>query len=172
MRTPAEHLAKFNETIAILVKAYLDNKFISGDFCGCAVGNLVESACGYTRVVSGKSCSGRVVHTWVECDLKDGDHWGAVFMTSADEQQFHIHMYDGEAKRQIDATGYTVRELARVEKAFESAHWEYWMELGRPDKKWEVDTFPALMAVVDVLASIHGVDLETTEAARKMFVKA
>lgn len=58
--------------------------------------------------------------------------------------------YSGSAKKQIDATGYSWQELARVEYAFESA------KKGESADDW---MFNGLMAVLDVLADIHGVNL-------------
>lgn len=59
-------------------------------------------------------------------------------------------------------TGYTAEDLLRIERIF----------MDRDGLRDESDTFSALMAVVDVLADIHGIDLEAKESAKLLFVKA
>jgi hypothetical protein len=70
--------------------------------------------------------------------------------------------YTGDAKEQIDATGYTWQELARIEYAFERAP----MSHSREDH-----VFNGLMAVVDVLCQIHEMDETNKTAAKQLFAK-
>lgn len=139
--TQSEHLAKFNESVSILVKAYLNDTLEHGNPCACAVGNLVASSCQITYMLD--LYSGL---TW------DDERWPKWFFSPSSK----------EAQVEYDAVGYSVNDIMRIEHAFES---------GRNENCRDDDGWHGLMNVVSVLASIHGVDLETTEAARKMFVK-
>lgn len=147
--TPSEHLAKFHDTVAILVKAYFDGTLEHANCSACAVGNLIAAACGVPRLFNEKMFDGRVRYFDIDESWYAGE--GNLRMTSGATQ-----------------TGYSILELTAIEHAFEGrdnfgADWSF----GKDERQ-----FKSLMAVVSVLASIHGVDLETTEAARKMFVKA
>ena len=64
-----------------------------------------------------------------------------------------------EAKKQINSTGYSPIQVAQIEHACENV-------------TNDPDGFLGLMAVVDVLQEIHGVDTETTEVAKERFVTA
>lgn len=63
----------------------------------------------------------------------------------------------GQGARQMASTGYSIEQLDGIERAFECSSQEGdWM-------------FNGLMAVVDVLAEIHGIDLTTKESAIGQF---
>jgi hypothetical protein len=140
----------FNHTVNVLVNAYMNDKLQHGICDACAVGNIVMACC---------NKPGRI-------DLCNG--WPTVFVTGGNHQQKRMPIfYEGEAKRQIDATGYTWQELARIEKAFEFHDTDSF----DPEDADEA-MFNGLMAVVDVLADIHGIDLTVREEAKALFVKA
>jgi hypothetical protein len=81
-----------------------------------------------------------------------GIHWPAAIRGCHD-------LFDKDlAQAEISTTGYTGQQLREIENVF--------MERGREDN------FIGLMAVVDVLADIHGIDLEVKESAKLQFVKA
>ena len=61
---------------------------------------------------------------------------------------------------QAEATGYTIYQLNAIERAFEGV-----------DELATDRMFLGLMAVVDVLAEIHGIDLKQREEAKLLFVK-
>ena len=65
-----------------------------------------------------------------------------------------------DAREVIDSSGYTIDQLAKIENAFESA------PQGNTEEEY---MFNGLMAVVEVLAKIHGIDLETKEKAKLQF---
>lgn len=137
-------IEKFHHTIGVLVKAYLNNTLERGHDCACAVGNLVADACGYS-----------------------GIEWEAAWF---DVYVCKVKWEDSLAlaKEQIESTGYSVKEIIKIEKAFEKAEW------ARDEKGWiddEASMFNSLVAVVDVLAEIHGIDLSTLEETKKLFVK-
>lgn len=113
----------------------------------------------------------RASATWGLTELSP--EWIALFAT-VDGEQTRAFTYDDvedcwaseadfeEGVRQIEATGYTAGQLADVELAFETA----------AEGFTEEAEFAGLMAVVDVLADIHGIDLATAEASKLLFIKA
>lgn len=139
--------ATFYNTVDILVKAYL-NDTLKHKRCGCAVHNIITS-------INGES------EPW----------WCGVFMTSCypgdiPKRHFTRALYYGDAKEQIDSTGYTLEELSDIEYAFERLR-------AFNEKGQQVDNiFECLMSVVDELARIHNVDLSVKESAKQLFVKA
>ena len=163
MRTPAEHLAKFNESVSILVKAYLNDTLRHLDCSACAVGNLVAASLGCEVKPLDNVGDRYTQFMWIKGNVKYGPAWHHLFVTTRGRQKINHKANRGKVAEQIEQTGYTWQQLAKVEKAFEKAR-----EFGYSRDE---NMFRGLMSVCDVLASIHGVDLETTEAARKMFVK-
>lgn len=138
----------FNNTINILVKAYLNGTLKHGNYSACAVGNIISHSLPYS-----------------EMNYLQG--WPTVFMTELDKLNDSIQTtcpenYFGEARKQIDSTGYTWRQLAKIEKAFESV-----------DKSLSSDDrmFFGLMAVIDVLAKIHKIDFDSKQKAKILFHK-
>lgn len=145
--------ATFDNTVSILVQAYFNNRLVHGVCNACAVGNLVGAALNDFDFIVESSSFGGV-----------GKGWAAVFCSQSKMKQVkNPSQYKDEAKRQIDATGYTWQQLAMIEMAFES----------QSDDNLDDDVamFNGLMAVVSVLAEIHNVSLEAKEEAKKMFVK-
>ena len=157
--------ASFENTVNILVKAYLDDTLVHSDCSACAVGNLVAAGKGYTYK--------REEYEDEDGDILPGDlfwkeallpKWRRVFMTQNCKHQYqNPQNYTGDAKDEIDATGYAWQELARIEYAFETA------PKGKDDDEW---MFNGLMSVVDTLADIHQIDLSVKESAKLLFVKA
>lgn len=145
--------ATFDNTVSILVKAYLNDTLIHGDCAACAVGNLIASSKGYKTYRAGCTV------VWQQGYAQP--HWQSVFLTDSVSQSIQPKNYTGKAKDQIDSTGYTWQELARIEKAFESA----------PRISYDDRMFNGLMAVIDVLAEIHNIDLTQKETAKALFVK-
>ncbi len=152
----------FNHTVNVLVKAYLNDTLAHGYCTACAVGNMVADAMGYEFGYNDYTDS----LTW----LNDGKTlpnpisagWGKVFFTNCGSQHFLLREYEGEAKRQIDSTGYSPEELAKIERAF---------EYDTDDDTRDERMFNGLMAVVDVLAEIHNISLEEKQQAKGLFVK-
>lgn len=136
--------ASFENSVDVLIKAYMNDTLDHGTCGACAVGNLVFEA-------TGKETA------WDR-------GWGSVFFTDphSKNQFFKPREYYGNAKHEIDSTGYPLKSLMRIEYAFETAR------KGKCSDDW---MFNGLMAVVDVLAEIHGVDLTVKEAAIGEFQK-
>ena len=150
----------FHKTISILVKAYQKGTLIHGSCHACAVGNLVAH------------CTNREVII-VDPDFKEAawsygglPRWNSVFMTSSlAGQNIREYYYEGEAKREIDSTGYSLYELAKIEKAFES------VEVEIEQENSDQHQFDGLMSVVDALMEIHEATKEEAEEAKLLFVK-
>jgi hypothetical protein len=152
----------FDQTVSVLVKAYLNDTLVHGACSACAVGNIVAAATGKQALINETSCTGFENHYW-----SDGSkiHWWDVFSTCCGGQRKEPTRYHSSARKEIDATGYTWQELARIEFAFETAPGN----MG--NYRDEVWMFNGLMSVIDVLATIHNVDLTVKESAKLLFVK-
>lgn len=152
----------FNQTVDVLVKAYLNNTLMHGNCAACAVGNIIASSIG-AEVKADE-------YAWFRKGVEISPIWDEVFCSnSPGSQEIYPSEYKGWVKRQIDASGYSWQDLAAIEKAFELNHpctLEEWTE-DIEDKAM----FNGLMAVVDVLADIHGVDLTVKESAKLLFIK-
>lgn len=144
----------FNHTVNVLVKAYLNDTLVHGNCYACAVGNIVAESKGYNYVKCTDEPFRKVV--W---DIAKGsyDSFVPMWFTYLDEAQKPADVRD-----QVQATGYTWDEIRRIEKAFECC------ERPLSGEQW---MFNGLMAVVDVLAEIHNVDLSVKESAKLQFVK-
>jgi len=154
---------KFYSTVNILVRAYLNNTLAHGRCSACAVGNIIADSLGVTIQLP-------------DLDWSEGvPYWNRVFVTAkfyGPHRENRLHEgygiltqvkvasnYMGEAKFQIDSTGYTWQQLARIENVFETT------PLDEADRMFE-----GLMRVVDVLTDIHQMDLEECKTAKKLFV--
>lgn len=148
------NIEKFNETVSILVKAYLNNTLEHGNCHACAVGNIIASKMGISIT------EGRYGMVWP--DGNDPVWFDAIWIGEVLPHKITI-----EIAKQYESTGYTGSELAKIEYAFENCE--------RSDDVYDsLDPeymFNGLMAVVDVLAEIHSIDLTVKESAKLMFVK-
>lgn len=139
----------FNHTVNVLVKAYLNNTLQRSNCFACAVGNMIADSNNYIY------CNRKGMLSWE----KNNPEWQWVFVTiSGEPEQFTEEFnYKDLSKEQIDSTGYTWQELAKIEYAFERNY------------KGEDPMFNSLMAVVDVLADIHNIDLKEREKSKLLF---
>lgn len=134
----------FEKTVDVLVKAYLNDTLEHGNCSACAVGNIVVSTLGYSYH--------RREGVLFALEIKNYDNWYSYLLYRNSEYGLN----------QIKATGYTLEDIINIEMAFESAAGNSRDEM----------MFNGLIAVVDVLGDIHGIDLEKKEAAKLLFVKA
>lgn len=141
---------QFDRTVKILVGAYLNNTLMHRNCHACAVGNLIAANLGISYSQDLK---------WIGRQVA----WKEVFVTFRYQiaQLKRPWAYTGEAKVQIDSTGYTWQQLAKMEYAFERAP----MGHSRDEHM-----FNGLMAVVEALAQIHEMDEQATTAARELFI--
>lgn len=181
----------FDHTVNVLVQAYLNGKLNPRDCAACAVGNIIADSMGYNIVSKISHYPGLTTrcNVWIN---KHGDIidecWtdGFVSRLSGEVESGTVH-YKGQVMnvdaylqsvkdngplyRQIQSTGYTFLELARIEKAFELGVSSVVNNRFMTPEQKDAAQFAGLMAVVDVLAYIHGVDLSAKQAAKKLFVK-
>lgn len=145
---------RFTRAIDALVKAYLNNTLTKGICTRCAVGNIV--AAGYASVGRFEPCS----------------YWGVLFSTNQDGKQRRMNWkivkstidFFGFTESQIldvandnvQVTGYSEEELARVEYAFET-NTTYDFNGVFSKEQRDQDQYNGLMAVVDVLCDIEGI---------------
>jgi len=155
------YMRDFNHTLNVLVKAYLNDTLQHGRCTACAVGNMI---CDSLNIETYKTEDGNI--HWKNNIF----YWDEVVCTRMGNQRIHMDNYLGQAKYQIDSTGYSVEEIAKIEFAFE-ARVKY-DDFGQVIGDKDIAMFKGLMAVVDVLADIHGIDLKAKEEAKALFVKA
>lgn len=158
----------FNYTVNVLVKAYLNNELAHRSCTACAVGNIIAESLG----TKPKPDTDNIFTGF------DNNRYQNGYL----ETWFDIRNMTVRDCSQVRMTGYYVDELRKIEYAFENCDEsflqkashernEYFLENKRPigqDDEW---MFKGLMAVVDVLAEIHNVDLSTKENAKLLFVK-
>ena len=151
----------FHRTVGILVKAYLNDTLKSANCASCAVGNIVSVSCGYQVARDSKGSLGwwaNEKEEWVD------PRWQKVFMTSAFKvfnirffasQSKKLKKFKKKARKQIESTGYTLDELALIEKTFE--------------RRSIRSDFRGLMAVVDCLQIIHEATETESQRAKELF---
>lgn len=162
---------KFHETVGVLAKAYMNNTLIHGKCTACAVGTICGGRWEWGAVFSSEinSLDGFILtinqFTAYGEDEAVTSFLGMRSVSKIESNSLRDRKQDG--LKVISETGYTPKELARVEYAFEQ------VIIGRPAGKYQdEDMFNGLMAVVDVLADIHGIDLSVKEESKLLFVKA
>lgn len=122
----------YKKTEGVLYQAYFDDTLKHGNCAACAVGNICVEAARKTRLTNYM--------------------WNLLFMTDPDtmiQQEFRINpdnSGDRAALNLVAATGYTKKELMRIEWAFESASKGFCSE---------DYMFNGLVAVLEVLKEIH-----------------
>ncbi len=155
----------YNKTVDILVQAYFNDTLEHGNYCGCAVGNIIAANCGIDLVKSGGAFS--EVHPKKIPDFsynKDSRHL---------ENPLHNGIwYDFKDKnkalndvvsKQVQMTGYSWEELLLIERAFEGV-WNYTTDDER--------MFSGLMAVIECLDKIHeNNDTAITQTSKLKFTK-
>jgi hypothetical protein len=154
---------RFDKTVDVLVKAYLNGTIQPGNPCGCAIGNMIAAACGYKFERKSRGC-GDLTDWWEwENDISEGFDW---YLNLRPEKRKSHHIAGDVIKgsHELSLIGYSLAEIDAIEKSFESA--------ARPVFEDEdAAGFAGLLSVVDTLAEIDGISLEETETARKLFVK-
>jgi len=146
----------FNKTIRILVKAYQNDMIEHGNYCSCAVGNLIVDALniktyrekGETSEIKWEGADGRLWYNQISEEL--------------------IPSKESEAYLQIISTGYDFESIVLIESAFEKVK----HGSARHSKTKEELLYDGLMSVVDTLMLIHGATTKETKAAKELFVKA
>jgi hypothetical protein len=140
---------RFNRAYDALVKAFFEGTLAKGECDACAVGNIINYS-----------------HPFTEDDRSElkyhSSGWVTVFCTmSVGGQYFHESKYRDKAKIQIDATGYSPKELAKIEWAFEKTC-KIRSDAYYSCTEQEVleDQYNGLAAVVDVLLALDNIKPE------------
>ena len=144
-----DRLSLYHKTVDILYAAYFNDTLRHNKCTACAVGNMVAANMGIEMNIDLEN--GAIY--WANCSPQ----WDNVFMTAQNKQWFNVDGYQGEAKRQIDSTGYSVVELAAIERRFESA------DRGNSDEDY---MFNGLVDVLETLKQIHGIEDNEPEVKR------
>lgn len=173
---------RFDNAVASLVKGYMNDTLAKGNCAACAVGNIVAGATGRT-IKKSQNLDGKVDFDFVNViGHINNPSWQLVFATSPGDrrlsrekrQVIEMQCYKDSAQLEIDATGYTVQELADVEWAFEKAtnimFHDYHKK--RDKRKIDEDQLNGLYAVVDVLCKIEGYDDTVAQETKDLFVKS
>jgi hypothetical protein len=157
----------FDHSVGVLVRAYLNGDLQKGNCSACAVGNLIADAMHielgrvatpeYSRGVLSLRDDSYLVQ-WV------GTHPGWLGELKG------CYQHDISFNAQLASTGYSREQLLLLEETFERpsslSHQE------RRDLSHAELVYRSLLAVVDALAQIHGVDLVTSERAEASFTRA
>lgn len=147
-------LEKFHDTVGILVKAYLNGELAHRSCTACAVGNLVAAKMGTRPLRDARNHKTGFNNNYYE--------------NGVSQTWFSYSNYGPQKSDQSEMTGYSIAQLTIIEKAFEDTPSPDTGYLDYQNDEW---MFNGLMDVVDVLAEIHGVDLEVKQSAKEMFVK-
>lgn len=142
---------RFKNAIDALIYAFFNDTLAKGICTCCAVGSIV--AAGF----------GRKLNSAVAVYNDNGtpnSAWGRAFRTNQFSRQVFEKAYfsDPEVLECVIPTGYSILELARVEKAFEENTEIDWINYPRFTKE-EItqDQYKGLLAVVEVLCEIEGI---------------
>lgn len=143
----------YKRTVDILVDAYFKDTLEHGTCAACAVGNIIAANLGIPILKNEKG--------WLAWNGEDDNPiWFQACMIGHARPEKNI----GEVKKLIDASGYSLDDVAKIERAFEDAHYN-----GNDDAYM----FGGLMAVIEVLDQIHqNTDTELTKSTKQKFVKA
>lgn len=154
---------KFDHTVQVLVQAYLNDTLEKGNCQACVVGNLIAYASGSHYI--GANSNGALqlqavprVVDWLEAICTDEN--------GIQEVNKEVYFACPEIRAAFDSTGYSFEQLTFIEHAFESNNGDW---LRATDSKRQ---FAGLMAVINALADIHGINLETATRAKALFVHA
>lgn len=155
--------ATFDNTVSILVKAFLQGKLQHGSCTACAVGNLVTAARPELKRVNSR--------IWALADGRnlDGMDWYQTVRRDFEEVTEAVYTRGIE---QLECTGYSLEQITQIEAAFEFRAVDKEKRFSFFSMEESEKQYNGLMAVVDVLAEIHNIDLTTAEAAKLLFVKA
>lgn len=146
----------FSKTVSILVKAYQNDTLIHSSCHACAVGNIIA---GNMEIPFSNSRQSRP--EWI---FPHRPEWQAVHSFYNGIQTFDNYGFGNwqTGLQQIESTGYTPKDTAKIEHAFETVDYTT-----SKDERM----FAGLMAVVDTLMQIHEATETEAQQAKELFVK-
>lgn len=148
---------RFNDAIDSLVQGFMDGTLAKGSCHACAVGNMVakRSAINITRCKdTGSLCWQGCVPQWYSYIYENPEY-------RIDRMTNYLGM------KECTTTGYSVKELRRIESAFEGATKipeRLYKKKGK--KAVMADQYAGLMAVLDVLMDIEGIEEDKSVVSR------
>jgi len=162
-----QHPERFTRAIKALLNSFLKETLAKGNCAACAVGNIIA----HVHDAKVLKTEGRTIAVLSNGLEFNNSNWKYVFATFGNPGRQYINSsyYKGGIKNMIDKTGYSYLELAQVEKAFELN-----TKIHNSDYKYNSkeniiqDQYNGLMAVVDVLCEIEGLN-EEKENFKKLF---
>src|SRR5690349_16430544 len=104
----------YKKTVDILFNAYFNDTLEHGNYCGCAVGNLVAANMNIPLFTE-KYPDGETKVYWFDKSQQN---------LELAESWFNIIRHEKEdevGQQQLSSTGYDNRDLYKIEKAFEGA---------------------------------------------------
>jgi hypothetical protein len=150
----------YKRTVDILYQAYFNDTLVHGNCHACAVGNIVAANMGWGYTQPKSFCTGNIVWDTPEAQrtywVEERNNGFVTWFAAVRE----LSKADGNQKKQIKATGYSIRELSAIEIAFERAN----CGESREDRM-----FNGLVAVLDCLKEIHEVEDEVATESVKPF---
>lgn len=128
---------RFEDAIESLIDAFLNDELEAGHGCRCAVGNICGASSWWTSAFHTEMCGDEYRH-----------------YRPFEKDKFPANPEQAKALKEIETTGYSPAQLARVERAFESS--------GRspddPNFNSTEDQYQRLLGVFEVLIDIEGID--------------
>jgi hypothetical protein len=155
----------FDHSVSVLIKAYLNGNLQKGNCSACAVGNLIADALHleleYVLIPNNRQALRALVNdTYVIQWVGTNASWLGVLL-GVDRTERGI-----SAKDQLASTGYSREQLRLIEWTFENPGGLIRGQLPHAEL-----VYRGLLAVVDVLAEIHGIDLTTSKRASTPFTQ-
>jgi len=157
---------KFEHSVNVLLKAFLNNTLEHGSCHACAIGNLLKTNWWLRFFVTENERNinfRQLKHKegyFIYKSIGNGATNPFMYKPISEASEEVIKQIK-EAKCAIDNSGYSITELQMIEFAFETAN------KGKSNDDY---MFNGLMAVVDVLAEIHQIDLTTVKETKELFV--
>jgi len=166
---------RFNKSVGILATAYLQGTLQQDECAACAVGNLVAGYCNYKVISVRDSPLGYKLGYELVFVTATGKELVPAWQF-ADPDYCSMKDYQQSGMSQVASTGYSFSELKAIEGCFENwpvAVWHHLPGFTYPQVAETQDAeFDGLMRVVECLAFIHKVHLETKQAAKELFANA
>jgi hypothetical protein len=169
---------RVQHAIDVFLDSLNNNTLVSGTCVACAVGNLVADAFGIKLTSNRSESNATVIEVDDYCPKELGGRrittWSNFFLTpSAGEQDLNLdgEGLDTKSHKAMDTickkTGFTVKELADIEYAFETncnseGNMVYW-----DDAEKQAQYIKGLTAVVKVMMEFDSIEEEVEEVFTK-----
>ncbi len=168
MKTPE----RFDRAMTALIKAFFNDHLAKYTCTACAVGNIVAAGYGVTASVDPTNIDA-INKYWIKLISSEAgkcitnfEDFRKNIVLASNNTPWIDHSWgrplDGLYNKAIDnirVTGYSVEELYKIEEAFErNTQIKYSQYSGTSKNRIMEDQFNGLMAVVDVLCQLDGIE--------------